>query len=292
MSWGQPPNQPPYGQPPQGYGQQGYGQQGYGQQGQQGWGQPGQGQQGFGQHGAAFGAPGPGGKLPPPPPKKSKAGCIIGLAVGALFLGTCAVGGGIFAMSFGSGPAVPSDKEDYVGCWVGKDVRLKISKDGSINYLKKKGSSSKEINGMHIREWKGDDFVVGVSFMSTKFEVSEPPEKDKDGKRFKMTVDGIDLVRRVDKDEDADVLARVECEGSGKGIDCKIIHEGGPYPAKICFDYVFECQDGGTIKANRCEDLESGTDAKKKLEESDFSGIDKCVVKDSKVANVKIDIKN
>lgn len=286
MSWGQPPNQPPYGQPPQGYGPQGHGPPG--QQG--GFGSPGYGQQGFGQQGAPFGAPGPGGGMPPVPPKKSNAGCIVGLVIGALFLGTCGVGGGIFLMSFASGPAVPSDKEDYVGCWVGKDVRLKISKDGTINYLKKSGSSRKEINGMHIKEFKGDDFVVGVSFMATTFKVSEVPEKD--GTRWRMTVDGVELVRRVDKDEDADVLGRVECEGNGASIDCKIIHEGGPYPAKICFDYVVNCENGSKLKTNRCADLESGDSSKTQLKESDFSGMDKCVVKDTKVDNINIDIKN
>ena len=116
MSWGQPPNQPPYGQPPGGYGQP------------QQWGQ---------QQPAPFGSPGAhqGGYVPPPPPKKSKTGCIIGLVIGTLFLGTCVTGGVLPAKSFGSGLEVPEAKKDYVGSWVGKGVALRIQEDGTVNYL-------------------------------------------------------------------------------------------------------------------------------------------------------------
>ena len=44
-----------------------------------------------------------------------------------------------------------------------------------------------------LKEFKGDNFVVGIGFMSTEFAVSAPPHED--GGVWKMTVDGVELTR-------------------------------------------------------------------------------------------------
>ncbi|NUP07654.1 MAG: hypothetical protein HOW73_16525 [Polyangiaceae bacterium] len=269
MSWGQPPNQPPYGQPPY----------------------PQYPQQGMPQQGAPFGAPGAYGPgyAPKPPPPKSKAGCIVGIIVGVLLLGTCGGVGTVALKSF-SGDGVPSAKSDYVGSWVGKGVALRINKDGTINYMKRKGSGHTNINGMAITDFDGDDFVVGWSFMSTRFEVSEPPKLEDE--TWHMTVDGVEMIRRAKNDDDVDTLAAVKCNGVPlTDTSCDVIHQGGPYDAEICFDHVIECLDGKKVRAHHCDTLKSGDTHTRKLTSADYPGSEGCVPKGAQVESLKVDPK-
>lgn len=55
------------------------------------------------------------------------------------------------------------------------------------------GNVTTSVNGP-LKEFVGDDFVVGVLFMTTTFNVSSPPAEI-DGV-WKMTVDGVELIRR------------------------------------------------------------------------------------------------
>jgi hypothetical protein len=87
---------------------------------------------------------------------------------------------------------LPSDKASYAGAWKGGPILLVITPEGRAVYERKEGSMSKKIDAP-VKEFKGDNFVVGVGFMSTEFVVSAPPHED-DGV-WKMTVDGIELTR-------------------------------------------------------------------------------------------------
>jgi len=100
----------------------------------------------------------------------------------------------ILLISFLSGCAnpLPDEKLEYVGDWQSKEMRLLILADGTVAYKRLKGGGSTSINGP-IKEFRGDDFVVGILFMTTTFDVSIPP-KEEGGKWF-MTVDGAKLTR-------------------------------------------------------------------------------------------------
>ncbi len=277
MSWG-PPNQPPPGQPP--YGQpQGYPPQGQQQQ----WGPP-QGQWGP-QGGQPYGAPMPGAPFAPAPKKRSS-GCLIAAIVGAvLLLGTIGAVA-FFVNSATSGIAVPSDKEDYVGSWVGKGVALRIQKDGTINYTKREGSKKTNINGVKIKRFDGDSFVVNA-LVEVRFDVDDPPEK---GEKFwTMTVDGTELRRRVGSDEVVDTLANVNCKGGEEGITCDVTHEGGPWDAKICFEYVVSCEAGGNLTGKGCEDLSPLESRAHKFKRTDLKGPEDCKASGAKVKDVTID---
>jgi hypothetical protein len=90
------------------------------------------------------------------------------------------------------GTPVPSDKIDYVGEWRGQGMYLLILQDGSVEYRRLKGGATTEVTGP-LQAFEGDDFKVGISFISTTFVVSKPPYLD--GGVWKMVVDGVELTK-------------------------------------------------------------------------------------------------
>jgi hypothetical protein len=67
-----------------------------------------------------------------------------------------------------------------------------ISADGSVQYKRVKGSTTTSVNAP-VREFQGNDIVVGIGPLTTTFVVSEAPHQD--GKSWVMVVDGVRLVR-------------------------------------------------------------------------------------------------
>ena len=90
------------------------------------------------------------------------------------------------------GIAVPEDKSDYIGEWRALDMSLRISRDGRVEYWRKQGLSKTTVEGP-LQSFDGDDFIVGISFMTTTFDVSDPPHEDNG--EWTMTVDGVRLTR-------------------------------------------------------------------------------------------------
>ena len=89
-------------------------------------------------------------------------------------------------------PPVPPPKTTYVGEWHAENMRLQISADGYVNYERRNGNNRTTVNAP-IQAVEGDDFIVGVGPVKTKFVVSKPPHLD--GNVWKMTVDGVELTR-------------------------------------------------------------------------------------------------
>ena len=85
---------------------------------------------------------------------------------------------------------VPENKSAYIGEWQSKEMYLLILQDGTVSYKRLKNGDSTSVNGP-LKEFIGDDFVVGFSFLTTTFDVSEPPVKDSN--TWRMTIDGIRL---------------------------------------------------------------------------------------------------
>lgn len=90
------------------------------------------------------------------------------------------------------GSSLPEERLDYAGRWLGEEMALYIQRDGQLSYKRIKGSHTTSINAP-IREFDGDDFIVGIWFMTTRFEVQQPPQEI-DGE-WKMTVDGVELTK-------------------------------------------------------------------------------------------------
>lgn len=88
---------------------------------------------------------------------------------------------------------LPPDRLDYAGHWKGPGIDLVITAEGRASYDKKGGATSVHVDGP-IQGFSGDDFVVGMMVMRTKFVVSAPPTER--GGVWTMTVDGIELVRQ------------------------------------------------------------------------------------------------
>jgi hypothetical protein len=90
------------------------------------------------------------------------------------------------------GTPVPRDKSAYVGEWRAESMRLLITQDGSVAYKRIKGGVTTSVEGP-IRRFEGNDFVVGIPLVSTKFAVSKPPYQESG--KWKMVVDGVELTK-------------------------------------------------------------------------------------------------
>ena len=85
---------------------------------------------------------------------------------------------------------IPEEKKSYVGTWEGVGFHLTISEDGSVNYRRINGNYTKKVTGP-VKSFNGDDFVVGVLFLTTTFRVQHPPYME--GNEWLMVVDGVEL---------------------------------------------------------------------------------------------------
>lgn len=72
---------------------------------------------------------------------------------------------------------------------------LAIDADGRVRYQRRNGGGHTSIEAP-IQRFEGDNFVVGVGFLSTTFVVSKPPHES-DGV-MRMTVDGVELRQSAD----------------------------------------------------------------------------------------------
>ncbi len=93
---------------------------------------------------------------------------------------------------YGCGIQVPADKAQYVGEWQSPGMYLLITQDGSVKYKRIHGGVTRSVTGP-LREFRGNDFTVGLPLISTTFVVSRPPYEDNG--QWKMVVDGVTLTR-------------------------------------------------------------------------------------------------
>lgn len=97
----------------------------------------------------------------------------------------------IFLLTACSKP-IEESRLNYVGSWQSNEMALLILQDGSVAYKRIKGGGTSSINGP-LKEFDGDDFVVGVLFLTTTFKVTEPPHEVNG--RWQMVVDGVRLTK-------------------------------------------------------------------------------------------------
>jgi hypothetical protein len=90
-------------------------------------------------------------------------------------------------------PIAP-ERMAYVGDWQAENMRLVITREGQVHYIRVKGGARTSVDAP-LQEFQGDDFIVGLGPMKTRFVVSKPPRRE--GNVWKMTVDGVELVRDV-----------------------------------------------------------------------------------------------
>lgn len=103
------------------------------------------------------------------------------LAIGLLLLTAC-------------NKPLPEERLDYAGAWQSDSMALLILADGSVAYERLKNGMTTSVNGP-LKEFKGDDIVVGFGPFTTTFEVTQPPQQTAQG--WTMTVDGIALQKRA-----------------------------------------------------------------------------------------------
>ncbi len=100
----------------------------------------------------------------------------------------------LFFALVGCGIEVPEDKKDYIGIWKGHQMYLEIKDDGKVEYKRVVKNATTTISAP-LKAFEGDNFTVGLLFLTTTFNVQQPPYKD--GTAWKMVVDGVELVRSL-----------------------------------------------------------------------------------------------
>ena|SRR5271154_5788350 len=93
----------------------------------------------------------------------------------------------------GCSKPVPAEKSAYVGEWKSPAMYLLITQDGSVKYVRLKGGVKTTVTGP-LQKFEGDDFEVGIAFLSTRFVVSRAPVQANGA--WKMVVDGEELTRK------------------------------------------------------------------------------------------------
>ena len=89
---------------------------------------------------------------------------------------------------------VPADKQDYVGTWESATMSLVITPEGRVVYKHAPNANTSKSLDAPIKAFEGNDMVVGVGPLTTRFVLALPPHEE-DGV-WKMTVDGEQLTRR------------------------------------------------------------------------------------------------
>jgi hypothetical protein len=135
------------------------------------------------------------------------------LALGLMLFAVLACSTGDSEKKESSDGPIPADKKDYIGDWNGQfqggTLRLSITPDGTVNYERKEGSTSKSISNGTIKKFDGNDFEVEAFIVSTTFKVEKPPYRD--GAVWKMIVDGVEVSRK-----DSGETASSAGKGSGE----------------------------------------------------------------------------
>ena len=90
----------------------------------------------------------------------------------------------------GCSKPLPDDKLVYAGEWKSKEMYLLILEDGTVSYQRLQRGGKTSISGP-LQEFIGDDFIVGLSFFTTKFNVSQPPTLSNG--EWTIIVDGVKL---------------------------------------------------------------------------------------------------
>jgi hypothetical protein len=93
----------------------------------------------------------------------------------------------------GCAKPLPAERLAYAGEWAGEVMTLIIDADGRVEYHRNEGNRKSSVKAP-LKEFQGDNFVVGVGFMSTTFIVSAAPHEA--GGEWKMTVDGVELTKQ------------------------------------------------------------------------------------------------
>jgi hypothetical protein len=92
----------------------------------------------------------------------------------------------------GCAEPLPTDKRHYVGSWEAENMVMVIRPNGSLAYSRKEEDMQTTVNGP-IKEFQGNNIVVGIGWFTTTFDVSLPPRIVNGD--WVMEVDGVRLTR-------------------------------------------------------------------------------------------------
>jgi hypothetical protein len=80
-------------------------------------------------------------------------------------------------------------------------MALTITSDGHVVYSRQESGRNTSIDAP-LKKFEGNDFLVGMGPISTRFIVSAAPHRD--GTTWKMTVDGVELTKTTTEESARD----------------------------------------------------------------------------------------
>jgi hypothetical protein len=205
--------------------------------------------------------------------------------LGLVVLGaSCAL---LVGVAFVGPSSLPAGKDDYVGTWLGDGVMLTITPQAKVRYLRQgatvaaggaaaSGSvtTAKSIKNLPITRMDSNGFVVGRLLISTRFVVNHPPAQV-DG-AWKMTVDGQELTRNVQADDESPTHVGVSCKGATGAVVCTASQRGVRESFKACFDLSIGCEGGTTVSTHACASSSPRGSTPEKVPLAQFKGFDRC----------------
>lgn len=93
-----------------------------------------------------------------------------------------------------SGTALPAP--EFVGDWSAPGVNLSLTADGQIAWRKVDEDGSAHSVIAPLRSFSAKRFSAGFWLFSSSFKIDKPPVRD--GAVWRMTVDGVELIRLDD----------------------------------------------------------------------------------------------
>jgi hypothetical protein len=97
---------------------------------------------------------------------------------------------------FACSKPLPENKLSYAGEWQSKEMYLLILADGTVSYRRLQNGGSTSINAP-LKEFLGDDFIVGFAFFTTTFKVTKAPYQIEE--QWFMVVDGVKLSKTIEE---------------------------------------------------------------------------------------------
>ncbi len=87
---------------------------------------------------------------------------------------------------------IPDEKKEYIGSWYGESITLVISANGVVEY-QIEDKDTKTTTKAPLKKFIENAFEVGIWFLTTRFEVNEPPQEVNG--LWSMVVNNIQLIK-------------------------------------------------------------------------------------------------
>jgi hypothetical protein len=183
------------------------------------------------------------------------------------------------------GPSrLPPGKEAYAGTWLADGVAFTITSDSFLHDVRQRIPRAGEAEGTfsyttsennsRITRIDADGITAGRWLLASHYVVNHPPAQV-DG-TWKMTIDGVELTRNIDPENDGRTSVGVNCKSNTKGLTCTTKRRGVREAFTSCFDVEITCEGGLRGSKRLCLRGTRQTDQPEDFPFAMFPGAEQC----------------